>query len=104
MTRASYFSISFEVRKRDCARIQIVLHVPPLEPCLPDLPSRRTDGRCPEDVRRARLAVRRTVEHVRPQVDVVHLRARREAEAEARGGARAVIRSLIRGQTLISSR
>ena len=97
MTRASYFSFSFEVRKRDCARIQIVLHVPPLEPRLSDLPSRCTDGCRPEDVRRARLVIRRTVHHVRPQVDVVHLRARREAEAKARGGTRAVVRSLIRG-------
>ena len=95
MTRASYFSFSVEVRKRDRARIQIVLHVPPLEPRLPDLPSRRTDGRCPEDVRRARLAICRTVQHVRSQVDVVHLRAGREAKAKARGGARAVVRSLI---------
>ena len=85
---------SREVRKGDRARVQVVLHVAPLVPRLPDLPVRRSDDGRAEDVRRARLPVRSAVQHVRAVVDVVHLRAWGEAEAEARWGARAVVCAL----------
>ena len=85
---------SREVCEGDRARVQVVLHVAPLVPRLPDLPVRRSDDGRPEDVRRARLPVRSAVQHVRAVVDVVHLRAWREAEAEARWGARAVVCAL----------
>ena len=74
-----------------------MLHVPPLEPRLPDLPNWRVERGCTEDVRRARLPVRGPVEHVRAEVDVVHVLAWGEAEAEVRGFARAVVCSLLVG-------
>ena len=87
-------SISGKVRERDRARVEVVLHVPPLEPRLADLPLRSEHGRYSENVRRADRAVRGPIQHVRACVDVVHFGARREAEPEARGRARAVVRSL----------
>lgn len=85
---------SRQIRKRDRARVQVVLHPAPLEPRLPDLPDGRVERGRPEDVRRARLPVRGPVEHVRPKVDIVHVLAWGEAEAEPRGFARAVVCSL----------
>ena len=73
-----------------------MLDVPALEPGLPDGPFGRPDGGRAEDVRDARLPVHSAVEHVCPSVDVVHRAARGEAEPEARGGTRAVVRALLR--------
>ena len=87
-------SISGQIRERDRARVEVVLHVPPLEPRLANQPLRGEHGRRPKDVRRADRAVRGPVQDVRALVDIVHLGARREAEPEARGRARAVVRSL----------
>lgn len=91
-----------KVRERDGTRVQVVLHPPPLEPRLPDLPHRRVERGRAEDVGRARLPVRRPVEHVRAEVDVVHVRARREAEPEACRFAGAVVRSLVPSSSHLS--
>ena len=85
-----------EIRERDRVLVQVVLDVPALEPGLPDGPFGRPDGGRAEDVRDARLPVHSAVEHVCPSVDVVHRAARGEAEPEARGGTRAVVRALLR--------
>ena len=87
-------SPSRQIRERDGARVQVVLHPAPLEPRLPDLPNRRVERGRPKDVRRARLPVRGPVQDVRAKVDVVHVLAWGEAEAKPRGFARAVVRSL----------
>lgn len=91
-----------EVRECNRARVQVVLHPPPLEPRLPDLPHGRVERGRAEDVGHARLPVRRPVEHVRAEVDVVHVRARREAEPEACRFAGAVVRSLVPSSSHLS--
>ena len=64
--------------------VEVVLHVTSLEPRLADRPERRVNSRRSEDVGSADPPVCRAVEHVRLEVDVVHLVAGREAEAHAR--------------------
>ena len=64
--------------------VQVVLHVTSLEPRLTDRPQGCIDGRGAQDVGSANPPIRGAIEHVCLKTDVMHLVARREAEAHAR--------------------
>ena len=83
-----------QIRESYRVVVQIVLHVPPLEPRLSDGPHTRVDGRRAQNIRRACYTIRRAVEHVCFRIDVVHRGTRREAEPDACGSAGAFVRAL----------
>lgn len=71
-----------------------MLNVASLEPRLANGPEGSIDGRRAKDVGCADPPVRRTVEHIRLEVYIVHLGARREAEAHASRLPCTIIRTL----------